>query len=71
VPAAILAARDVYERALDAYFAAQFDRAGELFDEAARMRPGDQGAVMMRERAHKLADDPPLAWSGVHIMEEK
>ncbi len=71
VPPEILAARDVYERALEAYFAAQFDRAGELFDEAARMRPGDQGAVMMRERAHKLADDPPLAWSGVHVMEEK
>jgi adenylate cyclase len=67
----ILAARDVYERALDAYFAADFERAGDLFDEAARLRPGDLGAPMMRERAHELADDPPLTWSGVHVMEEK
>lgn len=71
VAAEILAARDVYERALDAYFAAQFDRAGELFDEAARLRPGDLAATMMRERAHGLADDPPLSWSGIHVMEEK
>jgi adenylate cyclase len=71
VPADILAARDAYERALDAYFAADFVRAGDLFDEAARLRPGDLGAPMMRERAHELADDPPLTWSGVHVMEEK
>ncbi len=67
----ILAARDVYERALDAYFAADFERAGELFDEAARLRPGDLAAPMMRERAHELADEPPPSWSGIHVMEEK
>jgi adenylate cyclase len=71
VSAEILAARDVYERALDAYFAAEFDNAGDLFDEAARLRAGDLGAPMMRERAHELADDPPLQWSGVHVMLEK
>ena len=71
VAAEILAARDVYEHALDAYFAAQFERAGALFDEAARLRPGDLAAPMMRERAHELADDPPLSWSGIHVMDEK
>ena len=71
VAADIVAARDVYERALDAYLARQFDRAGDLFDEATRLRPGDLAAVMMRERAHALADDPPLTWDGVHVMEEK
>jgi adenylate cyclase len=71
VEGAVLAARDVYERALDAYFSAQFDRAGELFDEAARLRPDDLGAVVMRERSHELADDPPLSWNGIHVMEEK
>jgi adenylate cyclase len=71
VAAEISAARDVYEHGLDAYLAGQFDRAGELFDEAARLRPGDRGAVMMRERAHALADEPPLSWDGVHVMEEK
>jgi adenylate cyclase len=71
VAADILAARDIYEQALDAYFARQFDRAGDLFDEAMRLRPGDLAAAMMRERAHELADDPPLTWDGVHVMEEK
>jgi adenylate cyclase len=66
-----LAARDVYERALGAYFAAQFERAAVLFDEAARLRPGDLAAAMMRERARELSDDPPLTWSGIHVMEEK
>ena len=36
-----------------------------------RRRPGDLAAAMMRERAHALADDPPLSWDGVHVMEEK
>jgi len=71
VDAEILRARDVYERGLDAYLAAEFDRAGDLFEEAARLRPNDQGAVVMRERAHTLADEPPLSWDGVHVMEEK
>ena len=71
VSAEILAARDAYERALDAYFAAEFGAAGDLFDKAARLRPGDLGAPMMRERAHELAEDPPLQWSGVHVMMEK
>jgi adenylate cyclase len=71
VPATILKARDVYEQALDAYLAGRFDRAGDLFDEAAWLRAGDSGATLMRERAHGLADDPPLHWSGIHVMHEK
>ena len=71
VPKSVLAARDVYERALDAYFNSDFENAGQLFDEAAQLRLGDRGATMMRERAHILADDPPLRWDGVHVMEEK
>jgi adenylate cyclase len=71
VPGSVLAARDVYERALDAYFNSDFENAGQLFDEAAQLRLGDRGATMMRERAHILADDPPLRWDGVHVMEEK
>jgi adenylate cyclase len=67
----VLRARDAYEQALEAYFAAEFDRAGDLFDEAARLRPGDLGAAMMRERAHELAEEPPLSWDGVHVMVEK
>jgi hypothetical protein len=71
VAAEILAARDVYERALGAYLAAEFERAAELFTEAARLRPHDLAAAMMRDRAFALANDPPAHWDGVHVMEEK
>jgi adenylate cyclase len=67
----ILAARDVYERALDCYFAGEFERAAELFADAAGLRPSDLGAAMMRDRAFALANDPPPNWDGVHVMEEK
>ena len=71
VAANLLAARDVYERALGAYFAAEFVSAAELFAEAARLRPGDAAAAMMSERAFALASDPPLHWDGLHVMQEK
>jgi adenylate cyclase len=71
VGAAILSARDAYQRGLDAYFAAEFERAAELFAEAARLRPHDLAATMMRDRAFALANDPPPHWDGVHVMEEK
>ncbi|HWB51042.1 MAG TPA: adenylate/guanylate cyclase domain-containing protein [Stellaceae bacterium] len=71
VAADILTARDVYERGLVAYFAGAFDAAGALFDEAARLRPGDLAAATLGQRAHALADDPPLSWDGVHVMVEK
>jgi len=64
IAADLLAARDTYERALDAYLAAEFDRAAELFAE-------DLGAAMMRDRTFALANDPPMQWDGVHVMEEK
>ena len=71
VAADILAARDVYERALDVYFAAEFERAAELFAEAARLRPHELAAAMMRDRAFAFANDPPAHWDGIHVMEEK
>jgi adenylate cyclase len=71
VAANILEARDVYERALDAYFAGEFKRAAELFDTAARLRLDDVGAPTMRERARDLAVQPPAEWNGIHVMHEK
>lgn len=66
-----LAARDRYETALDAYFAGDFERAAELFEQAARARHGDLGAAMMRNRCYLLASDPPEHWDGVHVMDVK
>jgi len=71
VAADVLAARDVYERALDAYLAAEFEDAAELFAEVLAMRPGDCAAETMRDRSFALANDPPAHWEGVHVMEVK
>jgi adenylate cyclase len=71
VAADILEARDVYETALKAYFAGDFERAAELFDRASRLRSGDFGAKSMRDRSLALAADPPVAWDGIHVMHEK
>jgi adenylate cyclase len=67
----ILAARDAYERALDAYFAGDFDEAAQRFDEAARLLPTDRAAPMMAERSRELAAMPPIDWVGIHVMHEK
>jgi adenylate cyclase len=71
VAANILEARDVYEKALEAYFAADFERAAELFHRASHLRPDDFGAKSMRDRSQALAADPPVEWDGIHVMHEK
>jgi adenylate cyclase len=67
----ILHARDLYEQALDAYFAGDFLRAEGLFDQAREARPNDLAAVTMRQRSRELAADPPADWNGIHVMHEK
>ena len=71
VAADILEARDLYEAGLDLYFAGEFERASELFEQLARRRRDDLGAAMMRDRCYRLSSDPPLTWDGVHVMLEK
>jgi adenylate cyclase len=71
VAADILDARDVYESALEAYFAGDFGRAAELFARASELRTDDLAARTMRDRCETLAEDPPLKWNGIHVMHEK
>ncbi len=71
IAADILEARDVYERALEAYFAGDFEPAAELFDRAAQLRTDDLAATSMRTRSHAFAADPPIEWDGIHVMHEK
>jgi len=72
VPETILAAAAEYEAGLDAYFARDFIRAQERFDEAIRLRPDDTAAAILRERAVAYAASPPPAdWDGVHVMLSK
>lgn len=68
VPAEILAARDVYERALHFYFLAKFRDAADLFQEAAAARPDDRAPRVMLERCRQLMAEPPAHWDGVHVM---
>lgn len=71
VAADILEARDVYETALNTYFGGDFEGAAELFYRASRLRSGDFGGELMRDRSLALAADPPAAWGGIHVMHEK
>ena len=69
VPESILAAAAEYEAGLDAYFARDFIRAAERFDEALRLRPDDAAATILRERAVAYAASPPPSdWDGVQVM---
>jgi adenylate cyclase len=70
VDAALIAARDLYERALEAYFAADFAAAAGCAAAADR-RPGDIAARMMAEHARNLAAAPPENWDGIRVMNEK
>jgi adenylate cyclase len=68
----ILRARDVYERALDAYMAGQFAEAADGFREAVALWPEDHAAVEMAERSENLAVEPaPSGWSGVYAQTAK
>lgn len=67
----ILDARAVYESALDAYFAGDFEQAGALFAGASSLRPDDLAATSMRARCQALAAHPPAEWDGIYIMHEK
>lgn len=72
VPGNILAAATEYEAGLDAYFARDFIRAAEHFDEALRLRPDDTAAVVLRGRAIAFAaSPPPVDWDGVEVMATK
>jgi adenylate cyclase len=67
----ILDARAVYQAALDAYFAADFEQARALFAGASSLRPDDLAAVSMCARCQTLLADPPAEWDGIHVMHEK
>jgi adenylate cyclase len=70
--AQVLRARDVYERALDAYMAGRFDEAAAGFREASALWPEDRAAVEMAARAESLAREPvPAGWSGVYAQPSK
>jgi adenylate cyclase len=69
---AIARARDVYERALEAYVAGRFAEAAVGFREAARLWPEDPAAVEMAGRAESLAGEPaPAGWNGVYAQTSK
>jgi adenylate cyclase len=68
----VLAARDRYEAALEAYFAQRFEEAIAGFGAAAELRPTDRAATTMAQRAGNLqAYSPGPDWNGVHVATTK
>jgi adenylate cyclase len=68
----VLHARDVYERALDAYIAGRFSEAAAGFRKAATLWPEDRAALEMAERAEGLVHSPvPADWHGVYAQTSK
>lgn len=69
---ALLAARDRYEQAFEAYLARDFEGAAMAFEEALEQRPGDKAASLLAARCRGfLAQPPPDDWSGVEIQTSK
>jgi adenylate cyclase len=68
----VLAARDRYEAALEAYFAQRFAEAMAGFGAAAELRPTDRAAPLMAQRAGNLqAYSPGPNWDGVYVATTK
>lgn len=63
----VLHARDLYERALSAYFNREFGAAASLFRQAGVVRPDDAAALLLAARAGVFLNDPPPGgWDGIY-----
>jgi adenylate cyclase len=72
LPGGLAEARDLYEAALAAYFAGDFERAIAGFQAALAARPGDAATGAMLRRARKLKRSPPPAdWTGIYVQTQK
>jgi adenylate cyclase len=72
VDAAVLRARDLYERGLAAYGCRDFAQAANLFRLAAAARPDDRAATVLAVRADELLRDPPPEdWDGTYYAVAK
>lgn len=61
-----LAYRDLYEKALNVYFARSFAEAERLFEQLSQLRPEDKAAQLMQLRSgHMRTVDLPDDWDGV------
>jgi class 3 adenylate cyclase len=72
VAAPVLRARDLYEQALEAYFARRFGEAVVGFRAAGEARPDDKAANVLAQRAGDLSTyAPPPDWSGIYVSSSK
>jgi hypothetical protein len=68
----VLRARDLYEAALEAYFARRFGAAAAGFRAAVAAQPGDRAAETMARRAEDLASYGVSAdWDGIYLQTSK
>ena len=72
VSPAVLRARDLYERGLNAYVQRDFGKAAALFRRAGAARPDDKAAMVRAARADELLRDPPSEdWDGTYVATAK
>jgi adenylate cyclase len=77
----VLAGIALYETALQAYFAQDWEKARTLFDQSSRTELNQPGlvagvevnpSIVMLRRCGTMIDDPPGAsWDGVYVMKQK
>ena len=63
---------ELYQQGREAYTHMQFEKALQIFEQAADLRPGDRAVTihLNRTRAY-LENPPPVDWDGVHTMTTK
>ncbi|EDP74759.1 adenylate cyclase [Hydrogenivirga sp. 128-5-R1-1] len=59
-----------FERALEEYFAGNFESAMLLFEEVS-IRFGDEASAVFMKRCREMMENPPEDWKGIYIAREK
>jgi adenylate cyclase len=68
----LMEAVGAFNEGLTRYREADFDRAGEWFEQALKANPGDRVAALYREQSAALKENPPPAdWDGTSVMTQK
>lgn len=63
---------ELYQEGRSAYTGMQFEKAIQIFEKAAELRPSDRAVAIHINRAQAYrVNPPPLDWDGVHTMTTK
>jgi len=62
--------KNAFEKALEEYFAGNFESAMLLFEEVS-IRFGDKASAVFMKRCREMMENPPEDWKGIYIAREK